>query len=314
MISKPTLQTFSGLVTQLKDNEVFVFGSNINGIHGAGSAGFARKAGWSEEGVGEGPQSGPNGKSYAIPTVAQLDAPRPSRSHDEVKRSVRKLYRYMVENPDLTFYVTQAGTPGLSGFSVTEMARFYSCLPIPKNAVFDETFAPFLLDTPKYYAGIGSRSVPESIAKLMGVMAAKLSEHGYILRSGNAEGADQAFARGAVEADIFLPWDDFQKPFQKVFKEHNYIVVEESDEQAQKSLKYHPNCAALTQVSKKFMRRNYRQVMGKPNSEFIICWTPDGKEVGGTAQAMRIAKDHDIPIFNLAFPKHKEFLCNLLNV
>jgi hypothetical protein len=34
--------------------------------------------------------------------------------------------------------------------------------------------------------------------------------------------------------------------------------------------------------------------------EFVVCWTKHGGEVGGTAQAMRVARAHAIPIFNLA--------------
>lgn len=51
-----------------------------------------------------------------------------------------------------------------------------------------------------------------------------------------------------------------------------------------------------------FMSRNVYQVLG-PNLddpvEFIICWTKDGKASGGTGQAIRIANDYGVPVFNL---------------
>jgi hypothetical protein len=33
-------------------------------------------------------------------------------------------------------------------------------------------------------------------------------------------------------------------------------------------------------------------------SKFIICWTKNGKGQGGTGQALRIAKEYGIPIFD----------------
>ena len=51
------------------------------------------------------------------------------------------------------------------------------------------------------------------------------------------------------------------------------------------------------------MTRNFFQVhgmIGEPSSEFIICWTPNGALVGGTAQAMRLSKAVGIRIYNLA--------------
>ena len=55
-------------------------------------------------------------------------------------------------------------------------------------------------------------------------------------------------------------------------------------------------------TSKKFMTRNVYQVIGKDlesPSKFVVCWTPKGEIVGGTAQAMKLAQKLDIPIFNL---------------
>ena len=60
------------------------------------------------------------------------------------------------------------------------------------------------------------------------------------------------------------------------------------------------------------MGRNGYQVLGydlKTPSKFLICWTKDGKETGGTAQAMRIAKDYKIPVYNLFFEECR----NLMN-
>jgi hypothetical protein len=64
------------------------------------------------------------------------------------------------------------------------------------------------------------------------------------------------------------------------------------------------------------MARNAYQVLSttlEDPVDFVICWTKGGKLVGGTAQAMKIAMDFGVPIYNLANVKdirrlHKEVL------
>jgi hypothetical protein len=50
------------------------------------------------------------------------------------------------------------------------------------------------------------------------------------------------------------------------------------------------------------MGRNSYQMLGsdlKIKTDFVICWTPGGKMVGGTGQALRMAAYYGIPVFNL---------------
>ena len=61
-----------------------------------------------------------------------------------------------------------------------------------------------------FYTGIGSRKTPKTILKLFTEVAIYLSKQGYILRSGGAKGADQAFERGAAKKEIYLPWRNFE--------------------------------------------------------------------------------------------------------
>lgn len=61
----------------------------------------------------------------------------------------------------------------------------------------------------KYYAGIGSRVTPLLICGEMTNIAIKLQSIGYTLRSGEAAGADMAFAKKVTDKQIFLPWDGF---------------------------------------------------------------------------------------------------------
>ena len=66
----------------------------------------------------------------------------------------------------------------------------------------------------KYYSGIGSRNTPPDIKDLMKVIAEKLAEKGFTLRSGSSPGADIAFEKGALEGggkiELYLPFSGFQ--------------------------------------------------------------------------------------------------------
>ncbi len=149
----------------------------------------------------------------------------------------------------------------------------------------------------KYYAGIGSRDCPKEIASLMVKVAAWLSRRGYILRSGKAPGSDEAFEKGCDmvkgEKEIFLPWTGFNN------SESNLVVKDKRAFDIAK--KYHPYYDRLGQGAKKLQARNSHQILGKDLEtpcDFVICYTGGGKEIGGTAQALRISKDYNIPVFN----------------
>lgn len=184
----------------------------------------------------------------------------------------------------------------------------------------------------KFYAGIGSRTISKSVYKDMTAIATSLEEMGYWLRSGNAIGSDQAFASGVkTNAQIWLPWKDFEKEFSDKHPEHTYKLVGdeccpgEPDPEAWDSVeKFHPNFKNMKKLENtlqaekyynfmRFMSRNYRQVIGwgELDSRFVICWTHDGTDVGGTGQAIRIADYYDIPVYNL-FKHSKDEIMSMI--
>jgi hypothetical protein len=155
----------------------------------------------------------------------------------------------------------------------------------------------------KLYAGIGSRNTPSHILGQMSEIATHLGSLNWVLRSGHADGADLAFENGAKEdtAEIWLPWFTFNKSLPK-YKYHIHRVISQDDTEAYDSVKkYHPNPNRLSFGAVSLMARNYRQIIGlkSQNSSFVICWTSDGKDSGGTGQAIRIARDNNIPVYNL---------------
>lgn len=151
----------------------------------------------------------------------------------------------------------------------------------------------------EFYAGIGSRETPPDVLKKMTSWAYYLDGCGFILRTGGARGADQAFEAGAgPETRMYLPWRGFEG------KEG--IVCGASERLAAVAEKFHPAWGRLSQGAKRLMTRNVAQVLGDDNetvpSKFVLCWTPGGKAGGGTGQAIRIAKHYGIPVFDLAVP------------
>jgi len=149
----------------------------------------------------------------------------------------------------------------------------------------------------QFYAGIGSRKTPEDICCHMAMAATQLAEHGFILRSGAAPGADAAFERGVFDdsmKQIFLPWPRYNK--------HPSPYSDPLDEAHSIAQHFHPAWSSLTQGVQKLMARNVHQILGPSLNEpvsFVICWTPNGSGSGGTGQAIRIAQASHIPVFDL---------------
>lgn len=148
-----------------------------------------------------------------------------------------------------------------------------------------------------YYAGIGSRETPKEMLEHFEYIGSVLANKGFVLRSGGAKGADQAFENGCDKVhgakDIFLPWKGFENS-----KSGLCIISEEAMNIA---AKYHPYWNNLSDGAKKLQARNSYQVLGydlNTPSNFIICYTKGGKGSGGTCQAIRIAKANNIPVFD----------------
>lgn len=153
----------------------------------------------------------------------------------------------------------------------------------------------------KYYAGIGSRDIPKYIEDFFIIMGEWLAKKGYCLRSGHADGSDKAFETGCDKIngkkEIYLPWKGFNGSNSNLYLDN----MDYKDKAEEIAKTYHPYWFNLKQGAKKLQTRNSFQVLGQDlstPSEFIICYTKNGKAQGGTGQAIRIAKDKFIPIFD----------------
>lgn len=151
----------------------------------------------------------------------------------------------------------------------------------------------------KIYTGIGSRKTPPDVLKQMTDIAEQLAKSGWLLRSGGADGADLAFEAGADKAngakEIYLPWKGFNKSASKLYNPTADAFILAST--------IHPAWDYMNYGPKKLHARNCHQVLGidlNTPSNLLICWTEGGKEIGGTATAIKLARQHNIPIINLA--------------
>ena len=114
-------------ITELKPNEIFVFGSNLQGAHAGGAAYIARKNFGAVWGQGVGLQ----GQSYAIPTM--------QGGVETIAPYVTEFIRFAKEHPEYTFLVTRIGC-GIAGFTAEQIAPlFHDALDIP-NILLPEDF------------------------------------------------------------------------------------------------------------------------------------------------------------------------------
>lgn len=102
-------------IDKLEEDEIFVFGSNLDGLHGGGAAAVARKWGaiWGQ-GVGL------QGQTYAIPTM--------QGGVETIKPYVDEFLSFAKSKPNLKFLVTEIGC-GIAGFTVEQIA------PLFKNVI-----------------------------------------------------------------------------------------------------------------------------------------------------------------------------------
>lgn len=148
----------------------------------------------------------------------------------------------------------------------------------------------------KSYAGIGARNTPEEVLDEMQAIAEELEEAGYILRTGGALGADDAFMSGVQDdnmIELFLPWQGYNE-FQSPHHKSSTAAIEQA-------FLHHPNWGACKESVRKLHARNSHIILGadcKSPVDFVLCYTPEGKSGGGTGQAIRIADSNLIQVFD----------------
>ena len=124
-------------ITELKPNEIFVFGSNLAGAHGGGAARLAYNRFGAIWGQGVGMQ----GQCYAIPTM--------QGGVETIKPYVDDFIRFAQTRTDLKFYATQIGC-GIAGFKVGEIAPLFQDAIDIENIILPEAFVMVITSEDKY--------------------------------------------------------------------------------------------------------------------------------------------------------------------
>ena len=103
----------SSHITSLEPNEIFVFGSNLQGYHGGGAARIALEKFGAEWGNGVGMQ----GQSYAVPTM--------HGGVEVIKPYIDQFIDFACQHTEKTFLVTRIGC-GIAGFKDEEIAPLFA--------------------------------------------------------------------------------------------------------------------------------------------------------------------------------------------
>ena len=116
----------SDKISTLAPGEIFVFGSNMEGMHGGGAARYANKNFGAEWGVGE----GLTGRTYALPTM---------EGKASMKQAVAHFTSCAKEHPELTFLVTARGC-GIAGYTPEEVAPLFKDAAQLENVYLPQLF------------------------------------------------------------------------------------------------------------------------------------------------------------------------------
>ena len=114
-------------ITELRADEIFVFGSNLAGMHGGGAAYQAFRSFGAVMGCGVGLR----GQSYAIPTM--------QGGVETIKPYVDAFIDFAKAHPELFFYVTRIGC-GIAGFRDSEIAPLFAAATAVENICLPESF------------------------------------------------------------------------------------------------------------------------------------------------------------------------------
>lgn len=114
-------------ISYLENNEIFVFGSNLQGAHGGGAARTAYRKFGAEWGKGVGMQ----GKSYGIPTM--------HGGIEKIKPYVDEFIEFASQHKEYTFLVTKIGC-GIAGFKANEIAPLFAKAIGIENILLPEDF------------------------------------------------------------------------------------------------------------------------------------------------------------------------------
>lgn len=135
-------KTYTGILNELPENGIFVFGANTEGRHGLGAAKVAREKFGAVYG-----RTGLINKSYGIITKDLTKKVHPSVSKNSIINQIEDLYTLALMTPERDYYIAYSGTgKNLNAYSPQEMADMFkeAMFVIPENIIFEESFIKLL--------------------------------------------------------------------------------------------------------------------------------------------------------------------------
>lgn len=136
-----TMKVVDEKITKLEPNQIFVFGSNLSGYHGAGAAKTARK----KYGAVWGQAYGLQGQSFAIPTVKEFISGK--MELQDIKKYVNKFLELSKLYQEYEFLVTEIGC-GLAGYNIEDIAPMFKVVleepDLYKNIILPKRFVDYL--------------------------------------------------------------------------------------------------------------------------------------------------------------------------
>jgi len=304
------VNTYKGKITELKPNQIFVFGSNPIGVNGnptkgtGGAALVALQNEWVSQGEKMDNTFSKSGKAYGLTTVTTPGG-KLTLTPAEIISNISQLYQTAKDNPDKEFLIAYAGSASNinnNGYTNKQMAQMFSSLEIPSNITFSDSMSKYLLGAPllnyisTFFKGevkttpqrptpqfntLPSRSlVPNMVYAGVGSretpedIAKDITEIAKILR---AEGfvLRSGKAQGAdIAFEKGAGSDKEIFPGNKTAGQKEQIIARE----------IHPNPDAIDAKEKaeymwNLMARNTNQIFGKDLDipvDFVLAWTPDG--------------------------------------
>lgn len=278
---KNYLKTYSGIITNLEPNQIFVFGSNTQGRHGKGAALTAKNKFGAIYGQSEGIQ----GQSYAIITKDLTSSVQPSRTPEQIVEQINKLYTYARQHRDKEFLVAYSGTgTNLNYYSNEDLARMFAKYPIPDNIVFEKSFSELVF---KY--------INKEIDKMFNnTNAAKFINH-----SGGALGSDTMWGKIGEEYGVYSK--HYYAEGQKTPNGNTALgkqLLSESDVHLKEANK---KLGRLFPTSKDYvnnlLRRNWFQVKNADAIFAIGTIADNGTVNGGTGWAVQMAIDNNKDVY-----------------
>jgi len=254
------MRYYKGNITPAEDT-IFVFGSNPEGRHGAGSAKVAREQFGAIYGVGEGLQ----GNSYALPTKDLRIPGDRTIGKGDIARNIGKLYEVARKHPDKKFMIAYRNGKDektLNGYTGEEMLRMFAALIVPNNIWFSEEW----------------RSIFQSIFNYTG---------NYVNHSGGAIGSDTVWGEvgGVYGVESFHYWHGKITP-----NGNTEITEEEFEEGKEHVMKANETLHRKPEKYMNLLARNYCQV--KNADEIFAIGKFKNKMVdGGTGWAVQMAID-----------------------